>query len=441
MKHKIVKNREIILYIVIFIVLLTANRFTPLCVDDFGYAFHCRNGEERIQFAKLFESAWCHSANGRIVVCFFIQLFLCMPKVIFDIINSVMFVGQICLMKKLCSKENNWIIALGCLGLVWCFTPAFGEDYLWLCAAVLYLWGGVLAYFYLYQFKRWMHDEKRLSIKRVAAASVLGFVCGVWGETTAVAAIIVPVLYFGVKRIFVNKSKSDICMGCPFLASLAGLIFLLTRPGEGIKMGERTLIRYLTNFEVLVIRYIEAYWPVLLVYVCIVIFAVLFLKYHRIKWKVIDFIDSICYFLLSLAVSLSMLITSTYPLRVMLLTGGFLFISVLSFLNSFNQKFEIQKLKFMRLGGAIAAAALLFWICLGMKDICEYGMQINRIYREIESAVISGEKDIVIESCPDYSSRFICYYEAPYLSVDPDDYVNLYFMKYMNYEGKVRRRT
>lgn len=285
-----------------------------------------------------------------------------------------------------------------------------------------------------------MHSEGGISIKRVAVISVLGFICAIWGETTAVVAIFAPVLYFCTKKVFTNKNKSDLYMICPLVVSLAGLIFLLTRPGENIKVGEKTLIRYLTNFEVLVIRYIEAYWPLILGYVFIVFFVVWFFKHHRIEWKIADFIDAICYFMLSLIVSLSMLIASTYPLRVMLLTGGLLFISILSFLNSFNQKFRICKLKTMKIGGVIVAVVSLSLFWLGIKDICEYGIQIKKIYSEVEKAVLFGEKDIVIENCPDYSSRFICYNEAPYLSDNPDDYVNVYFMKYMNYEGKVRRR-
>ena len=96
----------------IFLVVLIFNILTPLFLDDFTYLNSFATGKRITSIIEIFNSMKAHYQvqNGRIVVHFFSQLFLLLPPIVFDVINSFMFVLQIALIYFYCKagqKENS----------------------------------------------------------------------------------------------------------------------------------------------------------------------------------------------------------------------------------------------------------------------------------------------------------------------------------------------
>lgn len=431
-------RKEIIVLSVVFAVMLLANIFSPLCIDDFVYAFSTVTQERITSFSELIPSAVAHSANGRIIACFVIQLCLMFPKIVFNIANSLMFVFQIVLIRCLvCAGQGkSWKILLGGAGLIWCFIPAFGEDYLWLCAAALYAWGATLGLLFTSYFSKYLHGENGYRPIQQAGICVLAFLLGAYGETTSIVAVSVPVLYCLAARFICGKRVRP-WMLFSELSGLCGLWFLLTRPGEGIKTSSPSLLKYLTNLEVLIIRYIDAFGVLLAFFGLFIVYVLIRMWKGKKKYTLSHFVDSIIYMLVSLGISGGMIITSVYPLRVMLLTGLFLFLAVLSFIYAARDIIHYDT-KFWKTAYAVVGAGMILVTLYGMYEICDYGLQINKLYKEIERQAKAGETDIVVSECPEYDSKYICYNEYPYFNTDPLNYVNVHFMRYMNYEGTVR---
>lgn len=86
----------------VFVVMLVFNHLTPLVGDDYVYAFSFVD-EQRIDSVwDIFPSMWAHRfyANGRVVAHFFAQLFLMLPKTVFNVINALNAVWILVIMLK-----------------------------------------------------------------------------------------------------------------------------------------------------------------------------------------------------------------------------------------------------------------------------------------------------------------------------------------------------
>lgn len=94
-----IRNKRISIAVLsgIFLLLLLCNCLTDLLVDDFTYIYSLESGEKITGIFQIFGSVKAHSLtmNGRLVAHFFAQLFLFLPKWVFNILNSLIFTGLI----------------------------------------------------------------------------------------------------------------------------------------------------------------------------------------------------------------------------------------------------------------------------------------------------------------------------------------------------------
>lgn len=438
MNKKKIELEQIIL-VMMFGIIFLANNLSPLCIDDFGYAFSRATDERITNFIELISSVNAFSANGRYIACFLIQLFLIFPKVLFNIVNSIIFIFQLVLLRRLCCTDarKNWKILIGIIGLIWCFVPAFGEDYLWLCAAISYSWGATLSLLYTCYFSRYLHNNiEEYSIIRQIAICIIGFLLGAYAETTAILAVVVPAVYcFAVRIIYTRKIKLWLILS--EISACSGLLFLVTRPAERIKIMEPSFSKYLTRLHVLVIKYIEAFWILLLFFFIFLLFVLIKMKCSDKKYLIQKYIDSAIYLLISLGINSAMIFASSYPSRVMLLTGLFLFLSILSFV--YEAKDIVQyDLFFWRIWAIATGVVMMGTMFYGMYDICNYGNKISIMYANIKEQADLGNVKIVVSECPEYDSKYINYNEYAYFNTDPENYVNKYFMRYMKYDGTIQ---
>ena len=310
MKKKKIELEHIIL-VAMFGIIFLANSVSPLCIDDFGYAFSRATDERITNFIELISSVKAFSANGRYIACFFIQLFLIFPKVLFNIVNSIIFIFQLVLLRRLCCTDvrKSWKILIGIIGLIWCFIPAFGEDYLWLCAAISYLWGTTLSLLYTCYFSRYLHNMESYSITRQIVICIIGFLLGAYAETTAIVAVAVPVVYCLAVRI-IYKRNIKLWLIWSEISACSGLLFLVTRPAERIKITDPSFSKYLTRLHVLIIKYIDAFWILLLFFFIFILYVLIKMKCSDIKYLIQKYIDSAIYLLISLGINSAMIFAS-----------------------------------------------------------------------------------------------------------------------------------
>lgn len=144
---------------VIGIMIFILNCLTPLCADDFTYTRSYATGEKLSSVWDIVLSQYAHyfSTNGRSVLHFLGQLFLYLGKPVFNVINTVAYIG-LCVLILYVSfgRWSNtipaWAVAVH-IGL-WMLTPGFGDSFFWLIGAANYLYGILLICLYLIPFRK-----------------------------------------------------------------------------------------------------------------------------------------------------------------------------------------------------------------------------------------------------------------------------------------------
>jgi len=131
--------------------------------------------------------------NGRLIAHFFAQLFLLLPPIAFDLVNSLMFLAQVWLVYRIANRRGERSVLLFCLAFagVWLFELAFGQVNLWLTGACNYLWAAVFCLAFLVPYVDKVFENRDLSMPAVAAYYLLSFVAGAYCENASSAAIFV----------------------------------------------------------------------------------------------------------------------------------------------------------------------------------------------------------------------------------------------------------
>lgn len=125
----------------IFLLLFLCNSLSMYVADDFQYMYSYATNERITRFSQIFPSMVVHTQqmNGRFVSHFLAQLFLMLPKFIFNVINSFFFTMLVFIIYKLAriKQENNFLL-IGIFASVWLLVPEFGQVVLWLDGACNY---------------------------------------------------------------------------------------------------------------------------------------------------------------------------------------------------------------------------------------------------------------------------------------------------------------
>lgn len=124
------------------------NCWTPLFADDYSYSFSRITGEPMSGFMDMVLSMYDHYMGwgGRILTHFLASIFIFLPKWIFNILNTAVYLAFAWYLYKFAtihSKEPQPVFyALVQLGL-WFFLPRYGQNILWLIGSCNYLWAAL----------------------------------------------------------------------------------------------------------------------------------------------------------------------------------------------------------------------------------------------------------------------------------------------------------
>lgn len=219
------KPMNVVIYIEFLLVLLL-NLFVVTTSDDLGYQIN--HGlidifkREYIQYMT-----W----TGRTIAHIFARIFLALPKIIFDICNSLCFVFFTYLIYLHVTKDKqrkHYILYIIICLLVFLCVPLFGQTVLWETGSCNYLWTTTIILWFLLPYR--LEETKKHNIVLLFLA---GIVAGWTNENTGGALILMLLLILG-KRLF-EKKKLQSCEISGLVGSMVGFLLLVLAPGNKVR--------------------------------------------------------------------------------------------------------------------------------------------------------------------------------------------------------------
>ena len=228
-----------ILFFCVFIVMLIFNCYTPLLCDDYAYAFSFSDGSRIEKLTDIIPSMAAHRiyANGRVFSHFFVQLFVMLGKNIFNPVNAIVSAGLAAVLFnfiKTGNRGSDMACALAGIFLIWCFTPDFGQVFLWLSGSCNYSWAIFFTLLFVFPYYSSVITPDDCALKRSLPHRVffipLAVIAGGYSESASLAAIFTALCFAVFGRI--KKQKTDIILIIGLAASILGYVFMMSAPSE-----------------------------------------------------------------------------------------------------------------------------------------------------------------------------------------------------------------
>lgn len=422
-----IKNKKfgMLLFVGIFLLLLLCNFLTELAADDFNYNFSFETGEKITGVFQIFDSMKAHSItmNGRLFSHFFVQLFLLLPKWMFNILNSLIFTGLVYLIYKIsCFKKTNILMILGIFSTVWIFSPVFGQVFLWLDGSCNYLWAYFFGAAFILPYVNGFSNDKFIKNTVVKILFlILSFISGAYSENSSAAYICVAVLLVFV-NFFVFKIKPGVYEVLGILLSFAGYITLYLSPAQwSNKSAELSMHTLLNNFSNALEMY-KNFTPLLIFWIVAFVISL----YTKVNIK--KLILSVSFLIGSLLSNFMMILASYYDSRSSVSSLIMLIISLFVLLS------EIFETNYQVSVSALISVLLLFttyFVFIGVKDIyathCAVKVNEQTIVKCKEQAQTDIELPLVVPQ-----TKYSAIYGIRYLSTEtaetwPNDSMAKYY--------------
>ena len=249
----------------VFLLLLFCNHETNLVADDYRYCFSFADGSRIVSVGQIFPSMAAHrqTMNGRVFAHFLAQLFLLLPKGVFNAANALMFAALVWLTGCMSGSRPGALLLLFVFGAVWCLQPGFGQVFLWLDGSVNYLWCAVLCLLWLLPWRTRFLSGRGLSGPGAAAYIVFSFVVGAYSENSTVALAAMALLFL-VLDFARGTKKPPLWALCSLAVLLAGFLYMMLAPAEGAAKSAEMRPAVLLANALEALRWYLRFWPLLL---------------------------------------------------------------------------------------------------------------------------------------------------------------------------------
>ena len=407
----------------VFLLLLYCNLHTALVADDYMYCFSFSDGSRITSVGAILPSmaAHRHTMNGRVFPHALVQLFLMLPKGIFNVCNAGMFTAFIWLLARPCRGcgRRSALLLLAVFGCVWVLQPEFGQVFLWLDGSVNYLWCAVFSLLWLRPWARGFLTGQNPSGAALAFYLVFSFVVGAWSENAAVALVFMALLFLAL-GFFREKIRPRLWQLCALAAFLAGFLFLMFAPATAAnKAAEMRLPVLFGNFVETGLFYLR-FWPLLLSFALFYALALRGRIELRRRLLSLVFLGGSLAGHFVLAFALYCAGRSTYIGLALLIAANAVLLNAL-----------IED-GWRCLPAALCALCLLVtaWqVAVGVKDILRTDYLLDFNAALIEECVANGER--VIEVYRPYAlTKYSALEGLGYLTGDPNDWYNVYMARY-----------
>ncbi|MDY5875136.1 MAG: DUF6056 family protein [Bacilli bacterium] len=234
------KNQKKIFLLLIFISMLILNFLTPLLADDYSYGLNL-DGKRISSVIDIFNYQIWHYFNwgGRTIAHTFAQTFLIFPKVIFNVLNSIIYTILIYLIylhgklnRK--NKDNPYMLLLIHF-ILWFMIPVFGQSFIWLIGSCNYLWTTVIILYFLWLYRKNSISEKWYNLLLMF---ILGLLAGWTNENTSGGLIIILISSLIINKV--EKKNFELSKSRLFgiIGTLVGFAFMICAPGNYVRNAE-----------------------------------------------------------------------------------------------------------------------------------------------------------------------------------------------------------
>ena len=209
--------------IAVFCLILILNFLAPYTADDFSFMEHSG-------YLDLWRREWNYwfTWSGRSVAGILVRHMVLLPKPVYDIIASGVYVLYLYLICLLAGRKASASDYLMIAGLNFLLMPVFGQTVLWVSGACNYLFTAVLILLFLLLMQR----PSKTNAARCAGLFLLGIVAGWTNENTGGAMIFLELCLLG-RDLLKSMDKA-----CGFLGSLLGFGLLVLAPGNAVRAAQ-----------------------------------------------------------------------------------------------------------------------------------------------------------------------------------------------------------
>lgn len=420
-----------ILFACIFIVMLAFSFLAPMVADDYLYSFSFADGSRMTSVSQIMPSMQAHrtTMNGRVVAHAAVQLFLIMPKYVFNIANALLVTLLAFLFYRFFKEGNVWhtFIVMVCgTFMIFNFTPVFGQTFLWLDGALNYSWGFPLFLIFLWPYilvflgKEFVPSRHAgFSTIRILGFLLLAIVVGTYSENGSIATIFVAVC-FSVLHI-IRKRKLPWPLLCAIGCAVLGYLFLLSAPATTDTLStEFSLYMFIYNIRCIVTLSFEYLLPLYIIFTMALVLCFVFgANKDRLILSIVLFLGG----LVSLA---SFSAAAYFTFRHFFYT---VLITTLACMILFSELLALKKKLLPSLIVSVMTLLFAFNFVLCALDLVVLRVDANHREALIQEALASGETELLL-----YPYRVSNAYNPVYSGIDiqenPEHWMNIFFADY-----------
>lgn len=427
--------------IVSWLLIFIFNVLTPMMSDDL---FYSKEVQMAGNFAGVVQQEYQQymTWSGRSVCHLILRCFLMGNKMVFNIFNSLVFVGLALLIYLNIEGRKKYDVPVYLLTnlLIWMFGVVFRQTVLWETGACNYLWGSAIILAFLTLYRSCLKKSDRLK-KRVVWAVLLfitGIAAGWCNENTSGGGILMSlmlVIFWWYNNR--DNKKPAFYMVAGIVGQLTGFLFMIMAPGNAARVlvqeEEHTgLFALVSRFQKIILA-IKNNFLILLVIILLLFIIVLYQK-HNLKnlWK--DCRNGILWLIAFLATCFALILTPEPMPRAYFGAGIFLIVAVVQFFVYVEENEIIfRSLK----TGMISVMCLIMFF-----TYMESGANLARIYREYHERDVylteqaeNGVKDVTVPMLrPDFETKYSDGYNSD-ITASPEYWLNIAYAAYYGFDS------
>lgn len=412
------------------------NVLTPLYADDYSYLYTFIYTDHKFRItnlSQLFYSQLNHYMvmNGRTVAHTLAQMFLMWGKPVFNVVNTVTFLVLGWAMQALMTGRKTFRLSLFLfsMAMLWFFTPAFGQDFLWLTACCTYLYSVLFILLYMISFRRACAGESKGGVIRAILFFPFGVLAGWSSENAALAMLVMVACFLIVLRMDRRPLKGWMFTG--LAGNLAGLALLLLAPGQSVRLensgGTGSLMTWLRRGLEITENAVKYLWFPALLFLALAIWRLWTDGRSGLKTQWRKWLPTAVFLIGSMISAYCMVVTPQFPARAW---SCVLIFTVITVGNLICQCNDFPRPRTARY--AICAVVLL-------AVIFTYGQACHSLYQThtavaersgyIEAALAEGKTEVTAEPIRAFS-KYNCYGEGGDLGLDSTQWPNTAIARY-----------
>lgn len=239
-------KRPLVLYmLVLFLFMLLLSAMTPLVLDDFTYCFSWYDGSRITRISQIPASMAIHRvhSNGRLAPHSLVTLLMMAPtKFFFNLLNAGNAVLLAFLFRRYFPEHKEGsvllLLAVGAM-IIWNFSPAFGENFLWLDGSINYSWGMSVLLLFLWPYAAdYLGIERKKTALRGVLFCVLCFIAGSYSENGSVAMLFAAACL--LLLITIRDRKLPLLLTAGLVLAAVGFVWLMKAPATSAKTARLT---------------------------------------------------------------------------------------------------------------------------------------------------------------------------------------------------------